>query len=72
MKLRTTCEKEIWVGFFGMNANGDQPECLEEIEIEVDEDCIDEDHTGIRPSFTVECPKCHSLLEWPQVWEIVD
>lgn len=71
MKLRTTCEAILWVGFFGINENGDQPECGCEIEEEVEDDCIDTESPGIRPSYSVRCPKCGSLLEWPHEWEII-
>lgn len=71
-KLRTTCERELWAGFFGINENGDQPECSTEIEIEVEEEDIERDKQGIRPYFAVECPKCHGVLEWPHAWEIVE
>jgi len=72
VKLETICEQELWAGFFGINANGDQPECGQEIIIEVEEDCIDTDDDGnIRPSYVVECPKCGALLDWPQVWTLI-
>jgi hypothetical protein len=71
-KLRTECGAELWAGFFGINTNGDQPECTEEIIEEVDEDCIERDESGIRPCYAVRCPKCGILLEWPQEWEIVE
>jgi len=72
MKLRTVCEREIWSGFFGIDEYGTQPECGQEIEIEVEEDCIINDKYGIRPSFSVECPKCHGTIAWPQQWEVVE
>lgn len=71
MKIRTVCEHEIWAGFFGINENGDQPECCEEIELEVEEDCIESKDGCIRPSFSIDCPKCGATLDWPQEWEIV-
>jgi hypothetical protein len=72
MKLSTTCEHTIWAGFFGINENGDQPECGEVIEIEVEEECVEVDrHGDVRPCFSVECPNCHNDLEWPQIWEVV-
>lgn len=71
MKLRTTCETELWAGFFGINENGDQPICNTEIEEEVEEDSIEQDEDGLRPCYAVRCPSCGSLLEWPQSWEIV-
>jgi hypothetical protein len=71
MKLRTVCETELWAGFFWINENGDQPECGQEIEIEIDEDCIEEDEYGIRPASAIKCPKCHTWLVWPQEWEVV-
>lgn len=70
MILITTCGNEIWSGFFGINANGDQPECGCEIEIEVDDDCIEYEGKTLRPAFSVQCPKCGAYLEWPQEWEI--
>ena len=73
MKLRTTCGHTIWAGFFGINEHGNQPECGEEIEIEVEEECIEVDkHGDTRPCFSVECSNCHNYLEWPQIWEVVD
>ncbi len=72
MKLQTTCEAEIWSGFFGINENGDQPECGAVIEEEVEEDCVERDEYGIRPCYSVRCPKCGILLEWPQEWEIIE
>ena len=71
MKLSTICGHEKWAGFFGINENGDQPECTEEIEIEVKEDCIEREDENIRLNFSVECPGCGALLEWPHEWEIV-
>jgi len=71
MKLSTICGHEKWAGFFGINENGDQPECTEEIEIDVEEDCIIKEDGYVRPAFSVECPGCGVLLEWPQEWEIV-
>jgi len=73
MKLRTTCEHMLWAGFFGINENGDQPECDTEIEEEIEEDCLETDEDGtIRPCYSVQCPKCGAWLEWPHAWEIVE
>jgi hypothetical protein len=72
IRMRTTCDHEIWAGFFGVDPNGTQPECGCEITIDVEPDCIEyEDGKMARPSYSVECPKCKALLEWPQEWEIV-
>jgi len=72
IRLRTICEGELWAGFFGINANGDQPECMEEIEIDVEDESIEVDSDGtIRPCYSIECPNCHRYLEWPQKWEVV-
>lgn len=71
IRLQTICETELWAGFFGIDSNGTQSECGCVIEIEVESDCIEQDEDGIRPSFSVECPKCHRWLEWPQNWEIL-
>jgi hypothetical protein len=68
MRLQTTCEHEIWSGFFGINANGDQPECQTEITIDVEDDCIVREEDTIRPSFSVDCPGCGATLDWPQEW----
>lgn len=68
--LRTTCEIEIWSGFFGIDANGTQPECGNEIEIDVEPDEYETDeHGDVRPVFAVLCTKCKTWLEWPQIWE---
>ena len=70
--LRTTCGAELWAGFFGIDCNGNQPECGHEFEIEVEEESVEIDkHGDIRVCFGIECPVCKTLLEWPQVWEIV-
>jgi hypothetical protein len=71
MKISTTCEQILWAGFFGNNPNGDQPECGTYIELDVEEDYIDKEEPGIRPSYSIRCPKCNALLEWPQEWEEV-
>lgn len=73
MKLSTTCEHVILAGFFGINENGHQPECGEEIEIQVEVESVETDEFGdTRPCFSVECPKCNNDLDWPQIWEIVE
>lgn len=70
--LRTTCEMEIWSGFFGIDCEGNQPECGCEVEIEVELESIEVDADGtLRPCFGVQCPGCKCLLEWPQSWEVV-
>ena len=67
MKLRTTCYMETPVGFFGINADGYQPDCGYEPE------CVETNEDGsVRPCYAVQCSSCNSLLEWPQEWEIVD
>ena len=38
---------------------------------EVDADCVDADDVGLRPSYTIGCPACGRLLEWPQAWQIL-
>ena len=70
VRLTTTCQRELWAGFFGYNANGDQPECPQEITVDVEEECVEREDGIIRPSFAVECPACGGLLEWPHEWEI--
>jgi len=69
--LQTTCEHELWAGFFGIDERGSQPECGQVVTVEIDdEDEIDADEDGtIRPCFSVECPRCGGLLEWPQAWQ---
>ena len=73
MKLTTTCERILFAGYFGIDEIGTQPECGCVVEIEIEdkdvEECIEYDGDNIRPSFSVECPKCKTMLEWPQVWE---
>ena len=72
IKLRTTCHAEIWSGFFGTNADGYQPDCEHEFEIEVDAEEVEINDDGEAViSSSVPCPKCGCLLEWPQTWEIV-
>ena len=71
IRLRTTCERELWVGFFGYNENGDQPECTQEITIDVEPECVEKED-GIRPSFAVQCPSCKGWLEWPHEWEVIE
>ena len=68
--IYTTCERELWSGFFGIDEFGTQPECNQVIEILIDDDEeleIDEDGT-IRPVYSVECPRCKGSLDWPQAW----
>ena len=72
IQLETTCEQELWAGFFGINSNGDQPECGNFITEVVEEESIEFDETGIRPCYSVRCTKCGALLEWPQQWELSD
>ena len=69
--LSTTCEIEIWSGFFGVDCDGTHPECGQDIEVHVDDYEEDEDGS-CRPHFSVECPKCKNILEWPQEWECTD
>ena len=70
--LRTECTMELWAGFFGIDVNGTQPECGHEFEIEVEVDSLETSDDGtVRPCYGVHCPKCNSLLEWPQAWELV-
>lgn len=69
--LNTVCENLIFSGVFGINENGDWPECDTLIEEEYDEEELVVDECGTRPSFVVSCPKCGCALEWPHNWEIV-
>jgi len=71
--LRTTCETDLWAGFFGIDETGRQSECDQELIEEVEEDSlvVDEDGT-MRPCYSIECPKCGSLLEWPHAWEALN
>lgn len=69
-QLRTVCGAELWSGFFGVDADGTQPECTCEIFVETDE--YEEDGDDIHLPFSVECPECGMVLEWPQVWETAE
>ena len=73
MKLRTTCENNIWAGtiYYGINANGEYAACSTDIEIDVDEDSIEIRRGILGPCYSVKCPHCGTTLEWPQEWEIV-
>jgi hypothetical protein len=72
VKIRTTCGMEIWSGFFGIDANGTQPDCMEEIEIEVEEESIEREGDAVKLCYSIACPKCGGLIEWPQEWEVVE
>ena len=73
VRLRTVCGRELWAGFFGINEHGDQPECYCEITEDVEEDSVERDEDGtVRPCYSVECPSCGGLLEWPHEWEIIE
>jgi hypothetical protein len=65
--LRTTCGTELCAGFFEIY------ECDQELIEEVEEDSlvVDEDGT-MRPCYSIECPKCGSLLGWPHAWEALN
>jgi hypothetical protein len=72
VRLSTVCGHTLWAGFFGIDQSGNQPECQCEIVEDVDVDCLEIDATGTRPCYSVECPSCGAVLEWPQEWEIVE
>jgi hypothetical protein len=73
VRLRTTCGRELWAGFFGINENGYQPECGCEITEDVEPESLERDEDGtVRPCYAVECPECKGLLEWPHEWEIIE
>jgi hypothetical protein len=73
MRLTTICESILWAGFFGINEHGDQPECLHETAVEVeDEDEYTEDKDGLRPVAEYSCPSCGGSLGWPQKWVIME
>ena len=62
----------LWAGFFGIDTDGNQPECNNEIEAEFSEGEIEYDAAlegYITSAFT--CPRCKNVLEWPQTWDIV-
>ena len=63
--LQTSCETELWAGFFGIDETGRQPECDQEILEELEEDGT------MRPCYSVQCPKCKTWLEWPHRWELL-
>lgn len=69
--LETECENLLFVGFFGMNENGDWPECGEYITEDVEEDSLVVDEYGTRPCYEVECPKCGCSLGWPHNWSVL-
>jgi hypothetical protein len=70
--LRTTCETELWAGFFGIDETGRQPECDQEILEELEEDSLEIEEDGtMRPCYSVQCPKCKTWLEWPHAWYLV-
>lgn len=69
MKLKTYCGGKLWFGCFGADAEGNQHECNEVIEVELQEEDVEQDGLSFWPSNTINCPKCHRPLELPQVWE---
>ena len=72
IKLQTICTMELWAGYFGIDEDGNQPECGEVINIKVEQEDIETDEDGtIRPCYAIRCPKCKMNLEWPQAWETV-
>ncbi len=71
-KLRLICECEIWSGFFGINERGDHPICNYEIIEDVEEECLEIDEMGIRPSYSIECPSCGCEHGWGDNWEIIN
>jgi hypothetical protein len=72
VQLQTICEAELWSGFFGIDETGRQPECGCVITEQAEEDSIEVDQDGkMRPCYSVQCPQCGFLLEWPQAWEPV-
>jgi hypothetical protein len=72
MKLQTVCEHILFAGFFGTDQNGSQPTCGQVIVEDVEEECLEQDENGLRPSYSINCPKCGTELCWPHVWYVVD
>lgn len=73
LTIQTVCQQELWAGFFGINENGDQPACNQIITVQMGKDCIDFNPDGsIKSVPAFKCPKCKSLLEWPQEWYVVN
>lgn len=54
---------EIWSGFFGIDEDGNQPECGTHIRIEVEEESVVWGKDGPYPCYDIECPKCKGLLD---------
>jgi hypothetical protein len=72
MKLSLICERELFIGCFGMDESGTQPICGYELIEEVEPECLIEDNFGIRPSYSVICPQCGLEHDWPDSWDIVN
>ena len=58
MIVEATCNCEIFAGFFGIDANGNQPECGNVLRIEVDEDEIEYEDDLIKLPYSVKCDSC--------------
>jgi hypothetical protein len=70
--LTTTCGAESWMPFFGIDETGRMPECDQVLTEEVEEDSLEIDSDGtMRPCYSIECPNCGCLLEWPHAWELI-
>lgn len=73
VKIVTTCGVEVGP-FWGINDDGYRPECMAEIEEEIEVETLLEYGPGPvwEAPVVVTCPKCGTLLEWPQEWELAD
>jgi len=59
MKLEATCRCELFAGFFGIDASGNQPECGNTIEIDVElDDLIKVDDDSFCLPYSIECESC--------------
>lgn len=61
LKLTTECPCELFVGLFGIDADGNQPECGHCIEVETDQYEIYRDEFHLLVSVT--CPNCQQTLD---------
>ena len=55
---------ELFAGFFGIDANGTQPECGATVVVELDEESVELDGDGYpRPCFEVTCQSCGGVID---------
>ena len=70
MKAEFECGATIWCGFFGKDEDGNHDECVEQIEVDVNEEDWEEakrDGEGRWIYVYVKCPYCR-ILHDEEVW----